>query len=205
MSDKLLAAAASEFASRGLQGARLEVIAEQAGITRAMIYYYFGGREGLYLATLEAAYRAVWDSEQAIDTQGLSPTDALRRLIEFRVDYYVRNPTFVALVQIENQQKAQFLKRAKPIVTSAGPALARTAEVLLQGQREGLFRRDIDVVDVYQVLVSIAFFNVSNRFTFGTIFGTDRNRRTGVERVRRFTTDVVLRYVLEKPVPTAEG
>lgn len=189
---ELLAVAAAEFATRGFGGARLEEIAREAGITRAMIYYYFSGREGLYVAVLEEAYRAIWQAEHELDTSALSPEEALRRLVEFRVDYYIRNPTFVALVAIENQHEARFLKRSRSTVLAAAPSLEHTAAVLARGQSDGVFRQDINVVDLYQVIVSLGFFNVSNRHTFGAIFG---RRATDASHVRQFVADVVLRYV----------
>jgi len=196
----LLAVAAQEFATRGFAGARLEVIAAEAGITRAMIYYYFGGREGLYVAVLEDAYRAIWKAEQALATQALGPQEALRKLVEFRVNYYIDNPTFVSLVSIENQHKARHLKRSRSVTSSAAPSLAHTASILAQGQALGVFRKDIDVVDLYQVIVSLGFFNASNRYTFGAIFG--RNALDAAP-VRRFVSDVVLRYVAV--TPTTKG
>jgi AcrR family transcriptional regulator len=188
----LLDIAAKEFSSHGFAGAKLERIAAEAGITRAMIYYYFGGREGLYVAVLENAYNAIWRAEHAIKTDGLDPSEALRRLIEFRVDYYIDNPAFTTLISIENQQKAKHLKLAKTVAVSAAPSLEHTAAVLAQGQSQGVFRTDIDVVDVYQVIVSMGVFNVANRYTFGTIFKRDFADRS---RMRHFVADVVLRYV----------
>ncbi|WP_029002044.1 TetR family transcriptional regulator [Azohydromonas australica] len=187
----LLRAAASEFASRGFAGARLEAIAAEAGATRAMIYYYFGGREGLYIAVLENAYREIWLAEQAIDTDGLAPDQALRKLVEFRVDYYVNHPVFVSLVAIENQHEARYLKQLHSMPSWSGPSLARTSEILIQGQASGVFRKDIDVLDLYQLIVSLGFFNASNRYTFGAIFGRNWS---DVEHVRQFISDAVLRY-----------
>ncbi|MDM0028409.1 TetR family transcriptional regulator [Variovorax saccharolyticus] len=188
----LLTVAAEEFALRGFEGARLELIAQKVGITRAMIYYYFGGREGLYVAVLEDAYGAIWQAEHEIAWEGLDPEAALRALVSFRVGYYIAHPTFVALVSIENQHKAQHLKRAKSVMSSASLSLERTAAALAKGQADGVFRRDIDVVDLYQIIVSLAFFNVANQHTFGAIFGRDAS---DAGRVRRFVADAVLRYV----------
>ena len=192
----LLGIAAKEFASQGYAGARLEKIATEAGITRAMIYYYFGGREGLYVAVLEDAYNAIWCAEHRVQVEGISPLDALRELVRFRVTYYIDNPVFVALVAVENQQQAQHLKQSQKVVSSAAPSLEHTALVLRQGQDSGVFRKDIDVVDLYQVIVSLGFFNVSNRNTFGTIF---HRSFSDVQHVCAFVSDVVLRYVLVDP------
>jgi TetR/AcrR family transcriptional regulator len=199
----LLDIAAREFATHGYGGARLERIAQEAGITRAMIYYYFKGREGLYVAVLEDAYNAIWKAEQEIATAGLSPMAALRQLVEFRVFYYVRHPTFVALVGIENQEEARHLRRSVTVASSAAPSLDQTARILSEGKASGAFRPDIDVVDLYQVIVSLAFFNVSNRHTFGEIFG--RKNDFDAAHVCAFVTDVVLRYVSRDPCRTEQG
>lgn len=189
----LLKLAAKEFATRGFAGARLEAVAAQAGTTRAMIYYYFGGREGLYTAVLEAAYRAIWLAEQSLDIDGLPPEEALRKLVEFRVDYYIEHPDFVSLVAIENQHEACYLKQLKSETHSATPALAHTARILAQGQASGVFRSDVDAMDLYQLIVSLGFFNVANRHTFGAIFKRDW---ADAARVRRFAADAVLRFVV---------
>jgi TetR/AcrR family transcriptional regulator len=191
----LLSAAAMEFASHGLKGARMERIAQTVGITRAMIYYYFGGREGLYVAALEEAYRLIREQEMAVDLDGLPPADAMRRLVEFRIDFYAENPTFVALVAVENQHEGAFL-RDSAVVRGRGAAnLARTREVLEQGQREGVFRHDVDPLDLHQIMVSLGIFNVSNRHTFGLIFGRDPASRAQLARTRKVAAEVVLRYL----------
>ena len=191
----LLAAASREFAERGFQGARLEVIASEANITRAMVYYYFGGREGLYLAALEEVYRHIRTSESALDLEGLTPVDAMRKLACFRIDYYVENPLMVALIAIENQQKAQHLKNSKEIQARAEHSLQPLASVLQQGQAQGVFRTGIDVVELHQIMVSLGMFNVSNQYTFGAIFERDPSSPAQLARTRELACEVVLRFL----------
>ena len=56
---ELLEVATEVFAERGYAGARVDEIADRTRTTKRMIYYYFGGKEGLYLAVLESAYRTI--------------------------------------------------------------------------------------------------------------------------------------------------
>src|SRR5215475_1458724 len=74
---RILQAALREFAAKGLDAARIEDIAEAAGANRRMAYYYFGSKEGLYLAALEAAYFELVEVEEAIDVEALEPIDAI--------------------------------------------------------------------------------------------------------------------------------
>ncbi len=53
---EILEVATREFADRGFAGARVDAIADQTRTTKRMIYYYFGGKEQLYVAVLEQAY-----------------------------------------------------------------------------------------------------------------------------------------------------
>lgn len=191
----LLAAATLEFANRGFQGARLEVIAREAKITRAMVYYYFGGREGLYLAALEEVYRHIRTSERAMDLAGLGPVDAMRKLTCFRIDYYVENPLMVALLAIENQHKAKYLKNSQEISARADISLEPLESILRQGQAEGLFRPGIDVVELHQVMVSLGMFNVSNQHTFGALFSRALCSPEQLVRTREMACEVVLGFL----------
>ncbi|MFC5607633.1 TetR/AcrR family transcriptional regulator [Variovorax soli] len=193
--DGLLKAAAAEFASRGLQGARLEAIAAEARITRAMIYYYFGGRDGLYLATLEESYRRIREAEAAIDLRGLDPVESMRKITRFRIDYYVQNPSLVALVAIENQNQASYIKGSREIRSQAGASLDALQSVLRQGQEAKVFRTGIDIVELHQLMVSMGMFNVANQHTFGAVFSRNMTSPRRLKRTRDWACEVVLRFL----------
>jgi len=53
----IMEVATAEFAAKGLGGARIDAIADATHTSKRMIYYYFGSKEGLYLAVLEESYR----------------------------------------------------------------------------------------------------------------------------------------------------
>src|SRR5215216_4885195 len=72
--------ATREFAEKGFSGARVDEIAARTKTSKRMIYYYFGGKEGLYIAVLERAYRHIRSLEQQLDVDHLEPIDALRQL-----------------------------------------------------------------------------------------------------------------------------
>jgi AcrR family transcriptional regulator len=63
----ILAAAEAEFADKGLAGARVDEIAEESGVNKQMIYYYYGSKEDLYLAVLEPF--ASWSSSSSTITR----------------------------------------------------------------------------------------------------------------------------------------
>jgi AcrR family transcriptional regulator len=78
---EILAAATREFAARGLSGARVDAIAARTRTTKRMIYYYFGGKEKLYIAVLEKVYTDIRAMESALRLDELEPEAAIRRLV----------------------------------------------------------------------------------------------------------------------------
>lgn len=192
----ILAVASEEFVLHGLRGARLEDIAAQSGVTRAMIYYYFQSREGLYVATLEAAYHTIRSAEQALKLDD-DPVSALKQLVAFRVHYYAENPQFVGLVNIENQHGARLLRQSDAL-GSGSHALVRTAAVLAAGQASGVFRPQVTALELHRIMVSLGFFNVSNRHTFGQIFSNDLSDTAQLEAMCALATEVVLRFACER-------
>src|SRR6185312_683434 len=85
----IVAAAIDEFAARGFKGASMDAIAARTKTTRALINYYFGGKEDLYLAVLEHVYGEIRDAQNTLDLDRLAPIDAVRALVEFNYNYYL--------------------------------------------------------------------------------------------------------------------
>src|SRR5437016_11728976 len=93
----IVAAAIDEFAARGFKGASMDAIAARTHTTRALINYYFGSKEKLYIAVLEQAYSEIRAAEGRLDLDHLPPVAAIRRIVEFTYNYYVEHPGFVHL------------------------------------------------------------------------------------------------------------
>ena len=67
----ILEVATAEFASKGLSGARIDQIAAATQTSKRMIYYYFGSKEGLYVAVLEESYRRMRSIEAELQLDNL--------------------------------------------------------------------------------------------------------------------------------------
>jgi AcrR family transcriptional regulator len=115
---ELLDVATEEFADSGYSGARVDEIAARTRTTKRMIYYYFGGKEQLYLAVLERAYAEIRDAERTADVDHLDPVAAVRRLAEVTFDHHEAHPAFIKLVGVENAQHAKHMTRACSATTS---------------------------------------------------------------------------------------
>ena len=139
---EILEAATHEFVEHGLAGARVEAIAARTATVKRMIYYYFGSKEGLYLAVLEQAYAGIRTAEMGLDLLVLEPVEAIRRLVEFTFDYHEANPGFSRLVSIENIHNGAHMARSEPIHGVNQGVIEIMTAVISKGQQSGAFRRD---------------------------------------------------------------
>ncbi len=191
----ILEVATHEFSEHGLAGARIDVIAEAMRTSKRMIYYYFGSKEGLYLAVLEHAYRRIRTIEAELHLEDLPPVDALRKLVGHTVDYQSANPDFVRLVMNENILKGAYLARSKAIQKLNVPAIDRLHEVYERGVKEGVFRAGLDAVDLHMTISALSFFNVANRHSFALIFKRDTAQPAVIAARRAVIVETVVRYV----------
>jgi AcrR family transcriptional regulator len=191
---RILQAAMQEFAAKGLD-ARIEDIADIAGANRRMAYYYFGSKEGLYLAALEATYLELVQVEQAIDVNKLGPLEAIAALVSAKFEHYVKYPHYVEFVKIENLYKARHLKRSKRIAELRAPLISIIKRILKQGQDAGILRHGIEPLDLYISICALGFFVFSNRYTLGTIFKADLTSPRALSRCRQVIVDMITAYL----------
>ncbi|SNR23571.1 TetR/AcrR family transcriptional regulator [Blastococcus mobilis] len=191
----ILAVATREFADRGYAGARINEIADKTSTTKRMIYYYFGGKEQLYVAVLEEAYRRIRVLEQQIDVEHLDPVHAIRELAGVTFDHHESHPDFIRLVSIENIHRAEHIARSTVLSNLANPAVDVLGAILRRGWDAGVFRDDVDALDVHQVISAFCVFRTANRHTFGAIFGRDMLDHARREHQRRMLGDLVVAYL----------
>ena len=192
---RILKAAIDEFASRGFKGASMDAIAARTHTTRALINYYFGGKEPLYLAVLEQVYGEIRHAESFLDLEHLAPVDAIKRIVEFTFDYYLSHQGFVSIVVAENQAKGRHFGKSKAMRSLNRPIIDTLARVIARGQAGGVFRADADAVEVHMAIAALGMFNVTNQYTFGAIFQRDMGAKGDVRRRREMVTEVILCYL----------
>ncbi|MFT4084154.1 MAG: TetR/AcrR family transcriptional regulator [Nocardioides sp.] len=194
---ELLAIATEVFAEAGYSGARVDEIAERTRTTKRMIYYYFGGKKELYLAVLEAAYRGIRETEQAIKADDLPPAEAVRRIAELTFDHHHAHPDFIRLVSVENIHHAEHLRQVESLRDLSAPATSLLDDVLARGRKSGELRDDVDAIDVHMLISAYCVFQVANASTFGFLFGRDLLADDIRRRHRRILGDVVVGWLTQ--------
>lgn len=146
---RILDAAEQVFARVGYAGATTQAISEEAGITKAMIHYYFESKERLYRAVLD---RILFELIRLVQDATASGTDRVQRLETFVAgffDYVARHPHFGRLTYMGSGSEGRYFESI--VTTFFRPLFERACRFIEAGIAEGVFRR----VDPPQVLLSI--------------------------------------------------
>jgi AcrR family transcriptional regulator len=192
----ILAAARDEFAEFGLGGARMDRIAERAGLNKRLIYYYFEDKETLFQAVLEQAYGNIREEERKLHLLDLTPAEAVRKLVAFTWNYYLAHPEFLTLLNSANLHKARHLQDSQQARALNSPLLDMLAEILERGRRDGSLRGGVDPMQLYISIAGIAYFYLSNNHTLSAIFGRDlMSAKARNERLSHMT-DLILGSLL---------
>ena len=189
---KLLTAARLEFARHGFAGARVDEIAERAGVNKQLVYHYFGDKDALYLAVLEWVYADIREQERQLNLEGLPPEKAIRKLIEASFDYLATNPDFIVLLNDENRGGARHVRGSTRLEAMHSPLVKSVSHILHEGVRTGVFRNGIDPIQLYISIAGLSYFYLSNTPTLSAIFGKDLSSRAARRARRRHVADLVL-------------
>ena len=191
----ILDAAETEFADKGLAGARVDDIAEESCANKRMLYYYFGSKEDLYMAVLERAYGAMRERERELNFTNLEPLDAIRTLVEFKFDYYVAHPRIIPLLAAENMNGGKYLKRSRRLRDMHLSLIDMIRKVLALGERQGVIKPGIDPFQLYVSFSALSYFYFSNAATLSTAFGRELMSEAERKARRAHAVDVIVSYV----------
>lgn len=158
----ILNAALAEFSHEGVAGARTEEIARNAGVNKALLYYYFKSKDDLYAAVLEQALAPFVEQVEAVlDRDDLSAKEKLLRYVETHFDYFGEAPLFPRLVQRELMQTGRNSTTSRVLEHYSRPFFAKLLKLIEQGCRTGEFRGCDAAQTVTSIVGVIAFYFTS--------------------------------------------
>jgi AcrR family transcriptional regulator len=160
--EALKRAGARLFARAGFAGAKVERIAAEAGVNKAMINYHFRGKRGLHAAILGEALAGLAEDVEGLRARRLLPEQALRELIDLIGRRMTRQPDLPGMMLREildggERLDAQLLPRMLSV-------FGTTREIVQRGVRAGRFRRVDPALTHLQLVGSLMFFFASAPF-----------------------------------------
>ena len=202
---KILDAARIEFVTHGLSGGRVDRIADASGVNKNLIYHYFGSKDALYLAVLERIYADLRARQQDEDLRHLPPVQGMKRLVSHTFDHFVATPDLIRLMSIENIHYAEHLKNSRTTKQLYGGLLDTIRILLKRGQEQGVFRGQVDPIDLYLSISGLAYFFLSNQHTLSWLLDRDLAARRRVQKRRQHVVEMVLSYLTQISPVNAAG
>jgi TetR/AcrR family transcriptional regulator len=192
---RILAAASNEFASKGYDGARIDEIVRRGKVNKNLLYYYFGSKEKLFVAVLEAAYADLRQRQDAFALDGGAPEDAIRRLVAGLFHYWRESEAFIGFLTSENLYKAKHIKKSKVAAEAYQKLIESLSEVLEAGASQGVFRKGVDPVNLYISISGLSYKYFSNQYTLSSALGKDLTSKAALKTRLQHVEDVILSYL----------
>ena len=192
--DKLLDSALAEFGDKGYEGARVEEIAKLAGASKQALYHHFRSKEGIFAAAVEESYRRLRapDAKIRVRLQSLDPKEALRELIEFLFKPSVETVRFQRIMHDENRFKGAHTHELIEAKGSYAVLIGMVSDILERGQRDGLFRADVDPREFYVFIAGVFVYRLTNAYTLSAMIGIPLDDDEGARLSRDAATEFLL-------------
>ena len=193
--EKILLAARTVFAEKGLEGARAREISRLAGTNAQLIYYYYGSKDYLYKAVMERIHFDLSEEEDKLDLDGMHPVAAIRALTEFTFDYLRNHNYHVRLVVDENIHKARHISNSDEIKRIGQKLIRIVKKILDRGVKEKVFRDNVDSLQTYITITGSCIVAFSHIHTSSVLFDKDFSAPNMLRDRRREVVETALRYL----------
>lgn len=202
--ERILKAAQAEFARKGYDGARVDAIITRAKVSKNLLYHHFRSKEELYIRVLERTYETLRRRQGDIPLSGLDPVEAMKRLCEDTFQVFIDEPDVITMLNTENLYRGKHIAKS-PIIRALYDRLSVTIRTILKaGEEQGVFRSDIDPVELYISMSGLGYFYLSNQYTLSMIFDRELGDADSIESRRAHIVDMILSYLtkgIEPPAP----
>jgi AcrR family transcriptional regulator len=192
---RILAAAVQEFAGKGFFGARMQAMADVAGVNKAMLHYYFRSKENLYRQVLQATFQAIWQNVEEILSEEVPLLQRLDRVVDLYMDLFVFNSGLVRIILREVAGGGEQLRQSIKYLKTVGITPRRS---LLKVEAETGLKQD-DLLHLIISLIGLCLFSTFAEPFLGELFDLDPARMAGFSEERRAAIKAMLRVFLKTP------
>lgn len=197
--EKILKAAITEFALKGLDGARVDEVARRSGINKTLLYHHIGNKDRLFTAALEATYQTIRERQRDFLARQMDPETGVRELVHLLMSIWVEHPEYGKLLASENFHGGKHVKRSKLIGEMYQQLVETLNDLLQKGVEQGIFRPGIDAIDLYISISSLSAYYVAHQHTLHALFHLDVINPQRLRQRENHILDMILRYVRTNP------
>ncbi len=160
----ILDAAIRVFARQGYHSTRVADIADEAGVAYGLVYHYFRSKEAVMTELFTERWSLLLDASDALYEQDIPPREKLAGIARFIIDSYRHDPELMKVIIVEVTRAANsFGATHLPEIRRAYDVVSR---IVADGQREGIYREEID-----PGFVGMWFYGAIEQLLSGWVFG----------------------------------
>jgi TetR/AcrR family transcriptional regulator len=193
--NRIINAAEKIFATKGLDGARVDEIASAAKINKRMIYHYYGGKEELYLEVMRKNYNKIFETLHQANMKG----SARNKITQFITNYFyflAENENFVRLIHWEALHGGRYTRQVLTDISQA--FMPEFMNLLEEGVQEGLIRENLDIRHLITSINAICMMYFSRQDVLDFLWETDAltpsSLQERVDHILDFTFNGILNH-----------
>lgn len=201
---RVLMAARQEFAANGIAGAHMDSIARSAGVTKQLLYHYYGGKDDLFAAVLDETAADVLPKLLALDFEHLAPIEALAAFADQVFEQYRTDPLLGHLAREGlrfHNQRAELQSRFVRVTPALTEKLQR---IIDRGVAAGAFRSGLDARSCLACLSLMMPGGITNNYTMSAILGVDTTSPEGMDLWRTTARAFVLQALASPAIHLAD-
>ncbi|MDB5032536.1 TetR/AcrR family transcriptional regulator [Mucilaginibacter sp.] len=198
--DHILDVAERVFSEKGFDGASTRLISGEAGVNMAMLNYYFGSKEGLFLAIFERKISSFQDILQNLgNDDSIGAWNKMEKYIEMYGEKVVNNNCFQKLLYQEmsmNRSTDLSYKLRDMLMKS----ITELDKILREGIANGEFKKDIDIPMVIAALYGTKNYIINTPMMSSPLLGYDINDDNMIEtrlkpQIKSFMKNLLKSYL----------
>lgn len=194
----ILNTARKHFVRKGFAGTRMQEIADEAKINKALLHYYFRSKAKLYEEVIDATLNTLIPSLVAAMGQSGSFAERLKRIIEAYITKLIKHPDIPIFIISElSQRQENFIGKIKKR-TEFIPAVQSFILQMSIEMEEGIIRK-MPPMHLFLNIVGLIVFPFIAKPIFQTVLNVEQNEFEDLMRERK---EVVMEFVVAalKPV-----
>jgi AcrR family transcriptional regulator len=190
---RILDSARNTFAEHGFDGARLDVIAKDAGVTKQLVYHYFKTKEELYGVVLDRVAEEMRVLLEDPDYEILPPREALRRFAERVHNALAERPYMVAMTLDQGLHRGVHVSRRSQYIPTVKQFVTKSIQPILErGAAQGVFRTNVDPFLLYWTAFSILSAVFMQRWDMSSTTGIAFDGEAGIGLWNAHSIDFIL-------------
>ncbi|MDB6062746.1 MAG: TetR family transcriptional regulator [Verrucomicrobiaceae bacterium] len=189
---RIIEAAKLEFCKAGLTGAKLENIAQRAGVSKQLIHHYYRTKPGLYVAVANEISAQAIDDLSQLRYEEFEPADALRQFLYGVFDLYVRFPFMSGMVVDANLLGGEHFPECRELILRSPILMERLVHVIERGQQSGLFKQPLNISATFSAAIMVTTGCFTNGSSVSVLAAFDFNDQDNLKFWREYSVGFVL-------------